>query len=128
MAFDSQTHALVTQRTREARNIAPEANVTRGIHLPIVLRQTKTARTTGAAVRRAANRQRVAGAVVLAASDQAGNAYTLVLCTKEPGRAYLLTREKTQEWRCSCFRARRQATCDHLEAIKLLEAAEVADA
>lgn len=90
-----------------------------------VTRQTKQARNRAATVRRAANRTRVSGAIVLTASDAAGNAYVLVMCPqKEPGRAYLLTREKkTQAWLCGCFRARWQATCDHLEAIRLHEAA-----
>ncbi len=97
----------------------------------VTQRQTSSARSSAAAVRRAANRQRVAGAVVLAASDQAGNTYTLVLCPqKEPGRAYLLTRDrKSGAWVCGCFRARWKSTCDHLEAVGLQEAAEgVADA
>ena len=95
-----------------------------------ISRQTRAARTSGAAVRRAANRQRVAGAVVLAASDQAGNAYTLVMVTtKEPGKAYVVTRDKkTQEWVCGCFQARWKQTCAHLEAGRLQQAAEVADA
>jgi len=87
-------------------------------------RQTRAARNTGAAVRRASNRQRVSGAVVLHATDSAGAAYVLVLCSaKEPGRAYVLTRDrKTQEWCCGCFSARWQSTCDHLEAMSAHEA------
>ena len=81
--------------------------------------RTKAARNTAAAVRRAANRQRVSGATVLTATDQAGHTYTLVLTQSEPGRAYLLLRDtKTQEWRCSCFRARWQGTCPHLDALQ----------
>ncbi len=83
-----------------------------------------TSEHAAAAARRAASRQRVAGAVVLAASDQAGNAYTLVMVTtKEPGKAYLVTRDKkTQEWVCRCFQARWRQTCVHLEAVKLQDA------
>ncbi len=94
-----------------------------------VQRRTKDARNTGAAVRRAANRQRVSGAVVLAASAQAGNAYTLVMCPqKEPGRAYLMVREKKSgAWVCGCFQARWRQTCAHLEAIRLQDAAAVPD-
>ncbi len=73
-----------------------------------------------AAARRAANRQRVAGAVVLAATDTTGTAYTMVLCAKEPGKAYLVARDKkTQAWTCSCFAARWHGLCDHLEAVRL---------
>jgi len=87
--------------------------------------QMRDARNRAATVRRAANRQRVSGAVVLAATDTAGNAYTLVLCPqKEPGRAYLLTRDrKSGAWVCGCFQARWKSTCDHLEAVGLQEAA-----
>ena len=54
----------------------------------VTQRHTSSARTSAAAVRRAANRQRVSGAVVLAATDTAGHTYVLVLCPqKEPGRA-----------------------------------------
>ena len=86
-----------------------------------VQRRTKTARNTGAAVRRAANRQRISGATVLTATDEAGHTYTLVLTQTEPGRAYLLVQDKkTQEWRCSCFRARWQGTCQHLDALRVV--------
>jgi len=71
----------------------------------------------------------VSGAAVLQATDRAGHTYTLVLTQKEPGKAYLLvTDKKTQEWRCSCFRARWQGTCDHLEAVRLQDAAGATDA
>src|SRR5688500_18337479 len=95
MALSTTEHALVKERTREARS-------------------------TAAAVRRAANRQRVSGAVVLTATDTAGNTYTLVLIpTKDPARAYVLARDKkTQAWRCARFHARWQQTCEHLEAIE----------
>ena len=94
-----------------------------------VQRRTKDARSSAATIRRAANRQRVSGAVVLQATDQAGNSYTLVMCTKEPGKAYLLTRDrKSGAWLCGCFRARWRQTCDHLEAIRLQDAAAVPDA
>ncbi len=84
----------------------------------IVKRRTQTARNTGAAVRRAANRSRVSGTTVLQATDQAGHTYTLVLTQSEPGRAYLLVQDKkSKEWRCSCFRARWQHTCPHIEAV-----------
>jgi len=98
MALTGAEHAAVTARPRDARNRA-------------------------APVRRAANRRRVARTVVLTATDPAGLTYVLVLCpTKEPGRAYLLARDKkTQEWRCGCFAARWRQTCDHLEAIRLHE-------
>ena len=91
-----------------------------------VQRRTKDARSSAAAIRRAANRQRVSGAVVLAATDTAGNVYTMVLCPqKEPGRAYLLTRDrKSGAWVCGCFQARWRHTCDHLEALGLHEAQE----
>jgi|GEM_PF-2300413 len=86
-----------------------------------VKRRTQTARNTSAAVRRAANRQRVSGVTVLQATDQAGHTYTLVLTQSEPGRAYLLVQDqKTREWRCSCFRARWQGVCAHTEAVRLL--------
>ncbi len=83
-----------------------------------------------AAARRAANRQRVSGATVLTATDDAGLNYMLVMVTtKEPGKAYVLTRDrKTQEWVCGCFQARWKSTCDHLEAIRLHEAQEAANA
>jgi len=88
--------------------------------LQAVQRRTQSARNTAAAVRRAANRQRVSGAIVLRASDDAGLPYTLVMVTtKEPGKAYLVARDKkTQEWVCGCFAARWQGLCDHLEAIR----------
>ncbi|MGI8422988.1 MAG: hypothetical protein ACR2NO_02530 [Chloroflexota bacterium] len=89
-------------------------------------RQTKAARNASAAVRRAANRQRVSGAIVLRASDDAGLDYTLVMVpAKEPGKAYLVTREKkTGAWVCGCFQARWRRTCEHLEAVRLLEVAQ----
>ena len=95
-----------------------------------VQRRTKDARSSGAAVRRAANRQRVSGATVLTATDPAGHTYVLVLCPqKEPGRAYLVVRDKkTGAWICGCFQARWRPPCDHLEAVRLQEAAEVTDA
>jgi len=98
--------------------------------LATVKRRTQTARNTSAAVRRAANRQRVSGATVLQATDQAGHTYTLVLTQSEPGRAYLLVLDqKSKEWRCSCFRARWQGVCAHTEAVRLPpEAAHVAAA
>ena len=78
-----------------------------------------------AAARRAASRQRVAGAVVLSATDTAGTAYTMVLSAKEPFRAYVLSRDpKSQKWRCSCFSARWEGVCVHLEAVGLHEAQE----
>ncbi len=78
----------------------------------VTQRQTSSARSSAAAVRRAANRQRVSGAVVLAATDTAGHAYTLVLCPqKEPGRAYLVVRDKKSgAWICGCFQARWRQT------------------
>jgi len=87
-----------------------------------VSRETRTARNRGAAVRRAANRQRVSGAIVLTATDSAGLRYVLVMVpAKEPGKAYLVTREKKSgQWICGCFRARWQHGCDHLEAVRLL--------
>ena len=82
------------------------------------------------AARRAANRQRVSGATVLSATDATGLNYMLVMVSaKEPGKAYVLTRDrKTQEWTCGCFQARWKQTCDHLEAIRLRDAAAVPDA
>lgn len=72
-----------------------------------------------AAVRRATNRQRVSGATVLQATDQAGHTYTLVLTQSEPGRAYLVVQDKkTQEWRCNCFRAQWRGACPHLDALR----------
>jgi len=93
-----------------------------------VQRSTKDARSSAATIRRATNRRRVSGATVLRATDEHGHTYVLVLCTKEPGKAYLLTRDrKSGAWVCGCFQARWRQTCDHLEAVKLHDAAAVAD-
>ena len=77
-----------------------------------------------AAARRAASRQRVSGATVLHASDEHGQNYVLVMVTtKEPGKGYLVARDKkTGAWTCSCFAARWQGLCDHLEAVRLHDA------
>ena len=91
-----------------------------------VQRRTKSTRNTSAVVRRAANRQRVSGTIVLRARDDAGLDYTLVMVpAKEPGKAYLVTREKkTGAWICGCFQARWRRTCEHLDALRLLEVAQ----
>jgi len=70
--------------------------------------------------------KRAAPVSVLRASDDAGLDYTLVMVpAKEPGKAYLVTREKkTGAWICGCFQARWRRTCAHLEAVRLLEVAQ----
>lgn len=88
-----------------------------------VQRQVMNVRNSAARSRRAANRLRVAGAVVIRGQGDDGRDYVLVLSSREPERGYLVQKDKkTQAWVCTCFNARWRRTCDHLDAITAAEA------